>query len=128
MDDERPDRSAVVLASGSGKEDGLLQVREIVDLDLDNNLVILTSCRSASGQALAGEGVMSLALAGAQREMIASELPAAAWSGLVVLGDGDLVPLPGGAPFRFRGLPLAITCAAVFILLGLALLLRRGRR
>jgi hypothetical protein len=36
------------------------------------------------------------ALQGAQRDLIASGAPATAWAGLVVLGDGDLVPLPGG--------------------------------
>ena len=42
-----------------------------------------------------GAGVAA-ALQDAQRELIAKGAPAAAWAGLVVLGDGDLVPLPGG--------------------------------
>jgi CHAT domain-containing protein len=62
-DDTRPERSAIVLAPGDGDEDGLLQIREIVELDLKGPLVILSACRSASGSVLAGEGVMGLARA-----------------------------------------------------------------
>jgi CHAT domain-containing protein len=69
VDDLHPDLSGIVLASGEG-EDGLLQVREIVDLDLTGRTVILSACRSASGATLEGEGVLSLAraffVAGAQ--------------------------------------------------------------
>ena len=39
---------------------------------------------------------VAAALQAAQRDMIRDGAPAAAWAGLVVLGDGDLVPLPGG--------------------------------
>jgi len=69
VDDLHPDLSGIVLTAG-GEEDGLLQVREIVKLDLDGRTVILSACRSASGANLEGEGVLSLAraffLAGAQ--------------------------------------------------------------
>jgi tetratricopeptide (TPR) repeat protein len=62
LDDERPERSAVLLAPGDG-EDGLLQVKEIVGLPLRGQAVILTACRSASGAWIDGEGVMGLARA-----------------------------------------------------------------
>jgi tetratricopeptide (TPR) repeat protein len=139
-DEERPERSAVLLAPGGGAEDGLLQSREIVDLRLDGRAVVLSACRSAGGSVLRGEGVLSLAraffeagspavvgslwplrddetarlfdsyyrhlarglslgaaLRNAQRDAIAAGAPSAAWAGLVVLGDGSLVPFPGGA-------------------------------
>jgi CHAT domain-containing protein/tetratricopeptide (TPR) repeat protein len=138
-DETNPDRSGVLLAPGAANQDGLLQIREIVDLDLDGRIVVLSACSSNTGATLRGEGVMSLAraffragahtvvaslwrlrddeaadlfdrfyrhlgrgrsvaaaLQAAQRELIAEGAPAAAWAGLVVLGDGDLVPLPGG--------------------------------
>lgn len=138
-DETNPDRSGVLLAPGAANQDGLLQIREIVDLDLDGRVVVLSACSSNTGATLRGEGVMSLAraffqagahtvvaslwrlrddeaadlfdrfyrhlgkgqsvaaaLQAAQRELIAEGAPAAAWAGLVVLGDGDLVPLPGG--------------------------------
>jgi CHAT domain-containing protein len=62
VDDAYPERSAVLLAPGSG-EDGELRAREIADLDLRNGLVVLSVCRGASGNVLQGEGVMSLARA-----------------------------------------------------------------
>jgi CHAT domain-containing protein len=138
VDDEQPERSAILLAPGSDDEDGFLQVREIPDLDLDGQLVILSSCRSSSGRILGGEGAQSLArafleagagavlaslwpledeeasillssfagslgrgrsvagaLSSAQRDAVDAGMPAASWAGLVVLGDGDLRPLPG---------------------------------
>ena len=138
-DEANPDRSGVLLAPGAANQDGLLQIREIVDLDLDGRVVVLSACSSNTGALLRGEGVMSLAraffqagahtvvaslwrlrddeaadlfdrfyrhlgkglsvaaaLRAAQRDLIADGAPAAAWAGLVVLGDGDLVPLPGG--------------------------------
>jgi len=63
MDRDHPERSAVVLASGSDDEDGLLQVREIVGLPLDGKVVVLSACSGATGTAIRGEGVMSLARA-----------------------------------------------------------------
>jgi CHAT domain-containing protein/tetratricopeptide (TPR) repeat protein len=138
-DETNPDRSGVLLAPGATNQDGLLQIREIVDLALDGRVVVLSACSSNTGALLRGEGVMSLAraffqagahtvvaslwrlrddeaaelfdrfyrhlgkglsvaaaLRSAQRDMIAAGAPAAAWAGLVVLGDGELVPLPGG--------------------------------
>lgn len=138
-DEGNPDRSGVLLAPGAANQDGLLQIREIVDLDLRGRVIVLSACSSNTGAMLRGEGVMSLAraffqggahtvvaslwrlrddeaadffdrfyrhlgngrsvaaaLQAAQRDMIRDGAPAAAWAGLVVLGDGDLVPLPGG--------------------------------
>jgi CHAT domain-containing protein len=138
-DETNPDRSGVLLAPGGTGQDGLLQIREIVDLGLDGRIVVLSACSSNTGPLLRGEGVMSLAraffqagahtvvaslwrlrddeaadlfdrfyrhlgrgvsvaaaLQAAQGELIAEGAPAAAWAGLVVLGDGGMVPLPGG--------------------------------
>ena len=153
-DEDRPERSSVLLTPGSEAEDGLLQSREIVELPLDGRVVVLSACRSAGGSVLRGEGVLSLAraffqagspaivaslwplrddeaarlfdvfyrhLAGgsslgaslrsAQRDAIAAGLPPAAWAGLVVIGDGSLVPFPGGV----RG---ARPSAPFFLVLG----------
>jgi len=63
VDHETPDRSAVILAAGSGKEDGLLRPSEIAGLALDERLVVLSACDTASGEILRGEGVMGLARA-----------------------------------------------------------------
>jgi CHAT domain-containing protein len=159
-DETYPERSGVMLAPGAANQDGLLQIREIVDLHLDGRVVVLSACSSNTGALLRGEGVMSLAraffqagahtvvaslwrlrddeaaelfdrfylhlgrgasvaaaLQSAQRELIAAGAPAAAWAGLVVLGDGDIVPLPGGR--RDRDVPLWVWgLAAAALLLG----------
>jgi CHAT domain-containing protein len=160
VDPQRPDRSAILLAPGGTDEDGFLQPREIVDLDLGGKLVLLSSCRSASGTMLRGEGMLGLARAFFQagaRAVVGSlwpmrddearvlisalseelargqslsaavatvrskrfhaEAPTDAWAGLVVLGDGDVVPLPGGRPVsRFsRGLMVAGLLFAVAV-------------
>jgi hypothetical protein len=61
-DEASPDDSAVLLAADAG-EDGRLRVNEIARLDLRGSLVALSSCRSASGALVGGEGVMSLSRA-----------------------------------------------------------------
>jgi CHAT domain-containing protein len=169
VDDARPQRSAVVLAPGGPEEDGLLQMRDVVTLDLDGQVVILSACSSASGELTAGEGVLGLAraffqagarvvvgslwplrddeaaglvedlaeglgrgqsvgaaLAEVRRRRIAEGAPTAAWAGLVVLGDADLVPLPGGRPSRPWAWLLA-TGALAFLAL-LVLSFRRSSR
>jgi CHAT domain-containing protein len=61
IDSTNTDRSAILLASGTGQQDGLLQSREIIDLHLDRQLVVLSSCHSAMGTQVRGEGVLGLA-------------------------------------------------------------------
>jgi CHAT domain-containing protein len=63
VDDDHPSRSAIVLAPGGPGEDGLLQSREIVGLDLSGLVVVLSACRSTGGAVLPGEGPLSLARA-----------------------------------------------------------------
>ena len=60
---DHPERSAVVLARGDDEEDGFLQIREIVNLDFEGRVVILSACRSASGTLVRGEGTLGLARA-----------------------------------------------------------------
>jgi CHAT domain-containing protein len=170
MDDQHPERSGVLLTPDPATEDGLLQIREIVPLHLDGRIVVLSSCRSASGQMLRGEGVMGLAraffqagahtviaslwpvrdddgaalfdrfyshlaegrsvaaaLRAAQRDRIDAGAPAYAWAGLVVLGDGDLVPLPGGRRPSDLGV-WAFGAGAALLLLAVAVLIWRQRR
>ena len=52
---------------------------------------------------LAEGATVGEALQGARQEAIAAGEPAAAWAGLVVLGDGSLVPVPGGRRSGFPG-------------------------
>jgi CHAT domain-containing protein len=63
VDDRNPHRSAVVLAAGSREEDGLLQVPEIAELDMRGLVVLLSTCSSARGEVIEGEGALSLSRA-----------------------------------------------------------------
>lgn len=62
-DEQCSRRSAVLLAPGAPEEDGLLQIREVVTLDLTGKVVVLAGCRSARGEILRGEGVLGLSQA-----------------------------------------------------------------
>jgi CHAT domain-containing protein len=173
LDDQNPERSGVLLTPAPASEDGLLQIREIVPLALEGRIVVLSSCRSASGTVLRGEGVMGLAraffqagahtvvaslwprrdddgaalfdrfydhlaqgksvsaaLRAAQLDRIADGAPGYAWAGLVVLGEGDFVPMPGGRPETpvARWIWIAGVGAAALLLLAGALFLARIRR
>ncbi len=56
-----PDRAALVLGGSPGRgEDGLLQVREIRDLPLRADLVVLSACDTGNGRLLGEEGIASL--------------------------------------------------------------------
>ncbi|HYU32608.1 MAG TPA: CHAT domain-containing protein, partial [Thermoanaerobaculia bacterium] len=173
LDDQNPERSGVLLTPAPASEDGLLQIREIVPLSLEGRIVVLSSCRSASGAVLRGEGVMgiaraffqagahtviaslwplrdddgaalfdrfyhhlaggksvSAALRAAQRDRIAEGAPGYAWAGLVALGEGDLVPLPGGRPETPVAPWVWIAAGAALLLMaaGSVLAWRRHRR
>ena len=61
IDEESPTQSAVLLAQGEhDQEDGLLQMREIFDLQLSADLVVLSACESGLGKAIRGEGLLGL--------------------------------------------------------------------
>lgn len=140
-DEENPEHSSIRLTPSPGGK-GHVEVADILALEkhgMDGKVVVLSTCESAGGKILRGEGVMSLAraffkagahtvvaslwpvydrdgmelferfyryigqgasvaaaLRAAQRDRIADGAPAQAWAAFVVLGDGDLVPLPGG--------------------------------
>jgi len=60
IDEDRPERSGLVLTAGSGHDDGLLQTRDIYGLRLDADLVTLSACETALGQNVSGEGIIGL--------------------------------------------------------------------
>lgn len=168
IDNQKPERSAVILAAGAEGEDGWLQPHEIVQLDLQGRSVVLASCDTAAGQILRGEGAMSLAraffqagapvviaslweipdaatstllekfyrrlaqgtsvaeaMATAQREMIHRGASGREWAGLVVLGNGALIPFPNGLP---KPIPyrLVVGIALAFAIFAAAVIRRRS--
>jgi CHAT domain-containing protein len=62
IDERHPSRSGLLLAADSGT-DGLLTSREIYQLKLRSDLVVLSACQTGKGKILAGEGVQGLARA-----------------------------------------------------------------
>lgn len=61
LDEENPLRSGIVLTlPGAKGEDGILQPREIMDLDIRADLVVLSACETALGKTVRGEGMVGL--------------------------------------------------------------------
>jgi CHAT domain-containing protein len=61
LDDASPMYSRVLLATRSaGREDGMLEAREMMDLDLRAEMVVLSACETARGEAAAGEGITGM--------------------------------------------------------------------
>jgi CHAT domain-containing protein len=64
LDSVNPMFSYLVLAPGSGaSEDGLLEAREIMNLDLHADMVVLAACETARGRVSAGEGMIGMSWA-----------------------------------------------------------------
>jgi CHAT domain-containing protein/Tfp pilus assembly protein PilF len=63
LDETIPERSGLQLAHVSPLEDGLLQVREVFNLELHADLVVLSACKTGLGKEVSGEGVIGMARA-----------------------------------------------------------------
>lgn len=64
VDEARPEYSGLVLSlDGDPKENGLLQVYEIFNLDLAADLVVLSACDTALGKNVRGEGLLGVSRA-----------------------------------------------------------------
>lgn len=75
VDASDPSRSGLVLTASGQNDDGFLSVPEVLDLDLDADLVVLSACDTARGPVRRGEGVQSLAWAflyAGAREVVAT--------------------------------------------------------
>ena len=64
IDDQKPARSSIVLALDQDpREDGFLQMREIFNLKMQADLVVLSACQTGLGQLIRGEGIEGLSRA-----------------------------------------------------------------
>jgi len=57
---DSPERAALVLARGAPDDDGLLQAREISELNLRAELVTLSACDTGAGRLVGQEGIVNL--------------------------------------------------------------------
>ena len=80
VDEDFPDRSALVLSRENDQEDGLLQAREIVGLDLNAELVTLSACDAGAGRI---EGVVGM------NSLVQAFLMAGARSVVATVWDAD---------------------------------------
>ncbi len=76
LDEMVASRSALVLSADAGSdEDGFLQAREIYNLELNADLVVLSACQTAGGKMEKGEGIQGLSrafLCSGSRSVVAS--------------------------------------------------------
>ena len=63
LDDMNPLYSRLLLATDSESEDGFLEAREIMKLDLHADLAVLSACQTARGQVGSGEGLIGMSWA-----------------------------------------------------------------
>ena len=63
LDDVNPLYSRLLLATESDGEDGFLEAREIMKLDLHADLAVLSACQTARGQVGSGEGLIGMSWA-----------------------------------------------------------------
>ena len=63
LDNLNPLYSYLILARDGPDDDGLLETREVIDLDLNADLVVLSACETARGKIGAGEGVIGMSWA-----------------------------------------------------------------
>ena len=63
IDEEKPQFSALVLTGDNQGEDGFLTMREVFDLKLNADLVVLSACKSGLGKEIRGEGITGISRA-----------------------------------------------------------------
>ncbi len=60
LNEENPKFSSLILSNTNENEDGILYANELYNLNLNTNLIVLSSCESGEGKFISGEGILSL--------------------------------------------------------------------
>ena len=100
LDNRHPLYSYLLLAKTGEEDDGLLEAREIMHLNLRADLVVLSACETARGRIGAGEGVVGMSwafFAAGCRTMVATqwEINSASAAELMVKFYQRLLPTTG---------------------------------
>jgi CHAT domain-containing protein len=103
LDDENPLYSRLLLASSNGTDDGFLEAREIMKLDLHADLVVLSACQTARGTFGPGEGLIGMSwaffIAGASTTVVSQwQVDSASTARLMVDFHRSLQAADKGAP------------------------------
>jgi CHAT domain-containing protein len=107
LDDSNPLYSNIVLSPGEGgQEDGLLEAREIMQMDLNADLAVLSACETARGHISAGEGVIGLSwaffVAGTSTTVVSQwKVESASTAGLMLAFHRNLMTAPGNGTNTF---------------------------
>ncbi|HYK02287.1 MAG TPA: CHAT domain-containing protein [Thermoanaerobaculia bacterium] len=112
IDDASPMYSAVVLGA-SDTDDGLLEAREMMELDLGADLVVLSACESADGGLTPGEGVVgmswALMVAGCRNTVVSQWAVDSASTAQLMIAFHRQASLSGADyPFALREAQLAL--------------------
>lgn len=124
LNDVSPMYSHVLLAQedGSGAEDGLLEAWELMNLDLDADLVVLSACETARGRVGAGEGVIGLTwalfVAGSSTTVVSQWKVESASTTELMLEFHRNLQRPTGGPGRGMSTAAALQRAAKKMLSG----------
>lgn len=102
-----PMYSHLVLAEGGGKEDGLLEAWEMMEMEMKAEMVVLSACETARGRIGAGEGMVGMSwamfIAGVPTMVVSQwKVEAAGTKELMVNFHRGLVREDGGAKRKMR--------------------------
>ena len=116
LDNRQPLYSHLLLTKteGDSENDGLLEAREIMNVDLRADLVVLSACETANGRISPGEGVVGMSWAffvAGTRSMLVSQwkVNSASTSQLMV----DFYQARSSNPSRYDGNAAALRAAAL---------------
>lgn len=113
FDEASPLYSSIVLSAGASADDGLLEAWELLDLDLQAELVILSACETGRGRIASGEGVVgttwALLAAGAHAAVVSQwKVEASSTTQLMTAFHRRLAAEAGSKADHLRGATLEI--------------------
>ena len=121
VDSTSPMSSALLLGTSAGVGDGRLEARELLDVALDADLVVLAACDTARGRVSEGEGMIGLtwaALVAGARNVVVSQwkVDAASTTALLRAFHARIAAGWAGGPASAPAADAALRAAALRVL------------